>query len=76
MRTINSNSKLGGSGQKLIASTAGARWIEDTDADHVYPTIVLPIEPTHVELRSNGFHHHGDPVELVMPGVKDMPSHG
>jgi hypothetical protein len=58
---------------EILLPTAAVCGIVGPNIQEVYPVGVLVVEPAHVCTGTAGVDHDGDAVQLVMPGMKDVP---
>src|SRR5687768_4758917 len=73
MRPLGSDPEFRAPTHVLVLRPAGRRVVH-ADVEQVHARLVLRVEPADIGHRAAGFDHHGDAVQLVVPGVKDVPA--
>jgi hypothetical protein len=74
VRLIDPNPEFGGPGQEGLFGRLPVLSFVHADPDQVNATFILAIEAADQDLRP-GAHHDGNPMKLLMAGVKHMAGH-
>ena len=73
MRSLGTNAELCAPPEVFVPRPARHR-VVNSHVEQVYTRLVLRVEPADIRERAAGLDYDGDPVQLVVSRVKDVPA--